>query len=362
MAIERIESSDESVTNPVSVGEVTAKPGEMKWGPSTWFEMRDTSHVSLPVMIANGAGDGPKVVLCGATHPTELSGTAVVHNLMRNAIDPQRMKGAVIAFPIANPLGMQLGKYISPHDGSNLAVSYPGSKEGNITSRIADFIWHQATVGANLIIDLHENVSPCLMFTLVGSLGNAETERRTLQLARAFGLTVIRTATANLGTPGTKAGDLYWAELGMANGIPGFTAELEGSFESRFDGNQKVVGIGVRGVTNTLRELGMLEGEIEPQDGTPVLQGEYESYDSVRANRGGLVNRLVDVGVELGKGTEIAEVINPYGEVVERIKMPIDGFLWAWTIIGPENPNWCVQAGSTVAYVFTERKTNATRS
>jgi predicted deacylase len=307
-------------------------------------------------MVANGAHKGPRVVLCGATHPTELSGTAVTHELMRNAIDPRYLKGSVIAFPIANPLGMQLGEYVSPHDGSNLAVSYPGSNLGNITSRIANFIWNHATVGASLIVDLHENVNPCLMFSLVGSAKDAETKRRTLELARAFGLTVIHTTTANLGTPGTKMGDLYWAELGMMNGIPGFTAELEGSFESRFDGRQRVVKIGVRGVMNTLKKLGMVVGQIEPQTDTPVLNGEYESYDSVRVNRGGLVNRFVDVGVKLRRGTKIAEVKNPYGEVVEEIKMPVDGFLWAWTIIGPENPNWCVQAGSTVAYVFIAKK------
>lgn len=55
-----------------------------------------------------------------------------------------------------------------------------------------------------------------------------------------------------------KAGDLYWAELAMANGIPGFTVELEGRFESRFDENQPVVRIGVRGVVSTLRKLGMI--------------------------------------------------------------------------------------------------------
>src|SRR5439155_18929688 len=78
----------------------------------------------------------------------------------------------------------------------------------------------------------------------------------------------------------------------------------------------------------------------------------HSAWGSIRANRGGLVNRFVDTGVGLRKGTRIAEVISPYGEVVETIRMPIDGFIWAWTIIGPDNPNWCVQAGSTIAYIF----------
>ena len=142
------------------------------------------------------------------------------------------------------------------------------------------------------------------MFTLVGTWKDKKVEERTVELAKAYGLTVIRTTSADLGTPGTKAGDLYWAELGMANGIPGFTAELEGSFESKFDGTQPVVKIGVRGVLNTLKALGMLDGDVEPQGDTRVLKGSYEALGAVRANRGGLVNRFVDAGVSLRKGTK----------------------------------------------------------
>jgi hypothetical protein len=54
-------------------------------------------------------------------------------------------------------------------------------------------------------------------------------------------------------------------------------------------------------------------------------------------------------------GTKIATVINPYDEEIETVRMPADGYIWAWTIIGPDNPNWCVQAGSPVAYLFSEK-------
>jgi predicted deacylase len=100
--------------------------------------------------------------------------------------------------------------------------------------------------------------------------------------------------------------------------------------------------------------LGMVQGKVEPQAETLVLKGAYRSSGNVRANRGGLVNRFVDTGVRIAKGTKIAEVMNPYGDVVETIHMPSDGYIWAWSIIGANNFNWCVQAGSPVAYMFTE--------
>ncbi len=339
----------------ITVGEVTAKPGEIKWGSATWIELRDGTRVALPVIIVNGREDGPKVVLCGATHATELSGTATIHALTRKILNPSKLKGSVVSFPTANPLGMQFGRYASPHDGANLAVSYPGSETGSITFRISHFIWNKATLDADLVMDLHENVSPCLKFTLVGSCDDQQVEKRSLELAKAFGLTVIRTAPVDLATPGMKVGDLYWAELAMKNGVPGFTVELEGRFESRFDENQPIVQIGVKGVLNTLKALRVISGDIMPQSETLVLDGEFKAHGVVRSNRGGLVNRYVEMGVKLQKGTRIAEVISPYGEVVETVRMPVDGYIWAWTIIGPDNPNWCVQSGSPVAYLFSER-------
>ncbi len=339
----------------VTVGEVSAAPGEIKYGPAAWVELRDATRVPLPVIIINGKNDGPRVVLCGATHATELSGTAIIHAL-RKTIDPSKLKGHIIAFPMANPLGMQFASYVSPHDGANLAVSYPGSENGTITGRFANIIWQRATLGASLIIDLHENVAPCLKFTLVGYGKDKEAERRTVELAEAFGLTLIRNRSSDVdtGTAGMKVGDLYWAELGMANSIPGFTVELEGRFESRFDESQPDVRVGLRGLTNAFKKLGMIQGKIEPQADTLVLKGNFKASGNIRANRGGLVNRFVDTGTRLAKGTKIAEVINPYGEVAETIKMPIDGYLWAWSIIGATNFNWCVQAGSPVAYLFSE--------
>jgi len=340
----------------VTVGEVSAAPGEIKYGPAGWVELRDATRVPLPVIIINGREEGPRVVLCGATHSTELSGTATIHAL-RKKLNPSKLKGHVIAFPMANPLAMQFAGYVSPHDGANLAVSYPGDEKGSITGRIANIIWKNATLGSSLIIDLHENVAPCLKFTLVGYSSDKDAEKRAMDLASAFGLTLIRNVSSEVdsGTAGMKVGDLYWAELGLVNSIPGFTVELEGKFESRFDENQPDVRVGLRGVMNVLKKLGMVEGAVEAQTDTLVLPGVFRSGGNIRANRGGLVNRYVETGRKLAKGTKIAEVINPYGDVVETIQMPTDGYIWAWSIIGANNFNWCVQAGSPVAYIFKEQ-------
>ena len=50
-----------TVSKTITVGDVSAGPGELKWGNATWTELRDNTKVYLPVMIMNGAQDGPRL-------------------------------------------------------------------------------------------------------------------------------------------------------------------------------------------------------------------------------------------------------------------------------------------------------------
>ena len=59
-------------------------------------------------MVANGVEEGKTLVLSGATHGNEIAGTAAIIEVMR-ALDPQQMRGAVIAIPVANPLALDQG-------------------------------------------------------------------------------------------------------------------------------------------------------------------------------------------------------------------------------------------------------------
>jgi predicted deacylase len=336
----------------LSVGDVSANPGQRKHGPATWVELRDGSRVHLPVILVNGQQEGPRVVINAATHATELVGYAALQ-IVTKRIDPSKLKGSIVAFPVSNPLGMQFGEYLTPHDYVNMFVAYPGSKEGTITSRLANFIWENASKNADLVIDLHENVKPCLHFSLVGHAKDKEVERRALDLARAVGLTIIR-PKGDFALAGEKAGDLQYMDACMSNGVPAFTAEFEAGTDLTLGEEWPSVRVAVRGLTNVLKKLEMIPGIIEPHNEIKVFEGNFVFHGMAIANRGGIVNRLVDVGVKLSKGTLIATVLDPYGEIIERIEMPADGYVWGWNIGSPPNFNWTVQSGDSVAFVYQD--------
>jgi predicted deacylase len=304
------------------------------------------------VIVINGQHEGPKVVVNCATHPTELVGYAAVQVLTRK-LDPSKLKGSVIIFPISNPLGMQFGEYVTPHDYVNMYVAYPGSKEGTITSRLANFIWENASKHADLVMDLHENVKPCLHFCFVGHSSDKNAEMKALDLASAFGLTVMR-ARGGVALPGQKASDVEYMDACMSIGIPAFTAEFEAGTDMTLGEEWPSVRVAVRGLMNVLRKLEMIPMSIEPQTEIKVFQGNFAFYGMPVANRGGVLNRLVDVGVKLMKGTPIATVLNPYGEIIETVEMPVDGYLWGWGIGSPPNFNWSVQSGDSVAFVYQD--------
>jgi len=334
------------------VGDVSADPGQRKYGPATWVELRDGSRVNLPVIILNGQLEGPKVVINCATHPTELVGYAAIQILTRK-IDPAKLKGSLIMFPISNPLGMQWGEYVTPHDYVNMYVAYPGSKEGSITSRLANFIWENASKSADLVMDLHENVKPCLHFSFVGYCKDKKVEEMALEAAKAFGLTIIR-PKGEFALAGMKPGDVEYTDALSANGVPAFTPELEAGTDLTMGEEWTSVRVGVRGLMNVLKQLKMIPGPIEPQTEVKVFAGNFAFHGMAVANRGGIVNRLVDVGVKLRQGTPIATVLNAYGEIVETIEMPVNGYVWGWNIGSPPNFNWTVQSGDSVAFVYQD--------
>jgi len=248
---------------------------------------------------------------------------------------------------------MQWGEYVTPHDYVNMCIAYPGSKDGSITSRLANFIWENASKNADFVMDLHENVKPCLHFSIVGYCQDKKVEAKALEVAKAFGLTIIR-PKGEFALPGMKSGDVDYADALLANGVPAFTPEFEAGTDLTMGEEWISVRVAVRGLMNVLKKLEMLQGLIEPQTEVKVFAGNFGFYGMAVANRGGIVNRLVDVGVKLKKGTQIATVLNPYGEIIETIEMPVDGYVWGWNIGSPPNFNWSVQSGDSVAFIYQD--------
>jgi len=304
------------------IADLSVPPGTLGRGrlPVAWE--RDGSPVELPLLVAHGARPGPTLLLTAGMHGLEVGGCEVVRQVLRERLDPAQLSGTVLACPVLNPFAFRAAEMSTPEDELNLNRVFPGSPTGLTSHRLAHAIMAELTARADYLIDLHSNVVPALAFTIVKPTASAEVEAASRRLAEAFGLTTI--------------------EMRLALGKPGVTIELIGTRTLE----PASIEAGVRGTLNVLRTLGMLAGEREPQTTVQVLPGRLTRTE-VTVSRGGLLHQLVPVGGRVERGVPFAHLRDPWGDVVEALPSPVDG----WVLAYPLRQSQAVLTGNYVAFL-----------
>ena len=86
--------------------------------------------------------------------------------------------------------------------------------------------------------------------------------------------------------------------------------------------DEKYVSIGVRGVRNVMKHLGMIEGKPDIPDKQKIFKGRV----TVRSSRGGLLVTKVKCLQEVTEGQHLASVYNLFTlEEAEQVKAPRGG-------------------------------------
>ena len=320
-----------------AVGDLTARPGELTRGSLTVAWERDGSPVTIPLLVAHGAEDGPVLLLTTGMHGVEVGGSEVVRQVLRERLAPSDLRGTVLAAPILNPFAFRAAEMNTPEDELNLNRVFPGSPQGLLSHRLAHAIMHALVARADYLIDLHSNVLPALAFTIVKPTRNEAVEATTRRMARAFGLTAIE---MSLELEAHRTGTML--EAALAEGKPGLTIELIGTRTLE----PTSIEAGVRGTLNVLRDLDMLASAPEPQETVSVIPGRLSRVE-VTVNRGGLLHQLVPVGERVRKGVPFAHLRDPWGDIVEELPSPVDG----WVLAYPLRMSQAVLTGNYVAFL-----------
>ena len=248
----------------LEVGNTKAKPGEIAKGSLGSVELADGSKATIPLINVNGIQDGPIFAIITGVHGTEVSGVAALLRLIKN-IDPNSMRGALLGIPGANPLALRAGTYVA-HDRINLSNPWylsPIEKEkASISMRMVSYI-NEALERADYVIDVHANPPPAMGFviTKMALCKNERVREETRKLVEATGLTSI-----DFSVPGQKARGIFDTCLEYGKATAGLA----------IPGNHyvwdEVINVGARAVMNTIKALGMIDGQIERHD-VKVLRG-----------------------------------------------------------------------------------------
>lgn len=322
------------------IGDLSLQPGQRAQGNLGKFYQSDGTEVAIPVMGVRGRHEGPTLWLSAAMHGQELSGIPVVWEIIKERVDPETLRGTVVGSPLLNPFSFNGRTYFTPEDGYNVNRVFPGDKDGLLTHRLANLIVEEAVQRCDYLIDFHCNVSSAMYFSIIKGSEQEEAFRKSKEMAEAFGVTTIEMILEH---EAHRTGTM--TDEARKMGKPMLVLEL---IPWRMIYPQ-AVRVGVRGTLNVMKQLGMIDGQIEPQDEIDVLDGRL-SRTELKVTRGGLVKKFVDVGDAIEEDQVIGQIVDAYGDAVEEIVSSVDGWLLAWPMIH----NQAAGSGDHVAFLAFE--------
>ncbi len=320
------------------LGTARADSGAIGTGYLESAYLRDGTRVRIPVIIAHGAAPGPVLWVGSTVHGDEIPGCEVIRRVVRERLDPRALRGTVVAAPVQHPVAFLTSTRFTLHDGVNINRVFPGDAKGTLTQRIAHDLFHQGVVRADAVLDIHSNAIGAVNFTIVRTGGAGPAWDGQWTLADAFGLSVAVGPVGQLGLTGTLQ------DAAIERRKPALTVELSGGYVWE----EPSVRAGVVGVMNVMRALGMLDGALEPQTEVPVIAARLTNRHYLTCDKGGLVRPLRPLGSSVRTGDTIAVLYDVFGEAVETVTSPIDG----WIITYPLTGNRTATSGDAIAFVF----------
>ena len=320
---------------------VMAAPGEVTRSRVAVGELADGTPVTLPVAVIRGATDGPTLYLQAGLHGDEMTGIEICRRALVE-LDPRAISGTVVCVPLAHvPAHLSRTRGFLHEERWLIDINrvFPGNAHGLLTERLAHLLFTEFVLPADLTIDLHSALDGCDIAPFV-YIDPDDDEGGTLALrervGRAFGTPYLyyKAAGEKLGTSDMTRSLGNQAELARK---PKFSAEMG---ESRRV-SRHLVPLGVRGIHNALRSMGMEPGEPEG----PAEQRVFHKITLVHAERGGGLRMGAHIGDEVRAGQEVAVIVDVFGETVDRITSPSDGFVLREMLLGS------VATGAEVAWI-----------
>lgn len=267
----------------------------------------------VPVIVAKGISEGPKLVLNSGNHGDEVSGVRTVQIIMDN-LDPAQLKGSVVAVLGSNPNALThitrvWTSYTGTADAVNFNRVFPGKENGSQQAQHAWLMWNKLFAGnVNYAIDYHTNsTGQSYPFFIYADYRNPKIR----EIAELFPADQIK---KDPGEPGS------FETAFVEAGIPAVTLEI-GSARAL---DEEKINRAVEGTRNLMIHLKMIDGEIGH---TAKTQGTYigNKLSNIRAQTGGYTQVYVKVGDDVKKDQLIAVQLNSFGDIVKEYRAQADG-------------------------------------
>ncbi len=278
----------------------------------------DGTPATYPLIAMAGGEPGPTACLVAGIHGDEYEGSPALWRVL-SQLDATKLRGRVVAVPVAHGAAFSAATRSSPIDGVNLARSFPGDPHGTVTQRLAHDLFQTVVRPADILVDLHSGGARLAFVQVAGFYGPGEDigsdlSARSLDLARAMGLPWIWRMPPRAGVLSFEAACAGITVIGCEAGGRGGC--LEGD-----------VAAYTSGVLGVLANQDM----IEPPTNLPA-RPDYTHFldgDFALAPVSGFLEPLVALGARVHAGDLLARIRAPSGAELARLLAEADGVVMA---------------------------------
>ncbi len=298
----------------LKIDDLCAQPGETVKGFVLFDESAAGVQVRAPVILVNGAFEGPTLVVTSGVHGDDLNTIPMTWRIAEQ-VDPAELRGQIIAVPVVNPVAFEAGSHLTPAD--NDTPSVPGNAHGKISQRIGASLYEKIVVQADYLIDMHGGSKRSTLAALAGIDGAAPDD----VVARARGMAeAFNTDLIIIMQPKTEGPPRAMFQVASRSGAPGLIIGM-----GRMGFNEEDTERGARGVINVLKHLDMLEGEPELVVTPRETGSELYHYTPF----GGGFFPAVEAAQEVRDGDLLGTVRDVFGDEVGQIRSQTSGMVAA---------------------------------
>ena len=250
---------------------------------------------------------GPTLGLSATIHGDESLPIEILRQFSLE-LENLNFKGKVLMLPVANPNAFGFAIHTDPIDSIDLNRTFPGSKEGSPTNKIAHAIATEYLPQVDYFIDFHQGGgvnSHTVEYTFINP--NSE------ELGKMLGQKYLYKTIAH---PKSMAGYLAQTKKNKPVAI--------GEYGGTHQNKKYYIQQGLTGAKNVMKYLKMIDGE----PNIPEKQYCLKELISIRSKNGGILkpNLYMDsMHSVIGKSELLGTIYNPYTfEDIEHIYGPFN--------------------------------------
>ncbi len=311
----------------------------------------DGFEVKITVHALQGVRPGPTLGLFSIQHGDEWYALNVMRAIL-GALDPADMAGTVLMVPVCNPIALGTGqRNTQPEsDGPDQNRVWPGTHTW-LAESMTKVIDQEVVQKCDTVLDFHLGPWGSTFAEVFFGVDYPDEDlvNRCRDLAVAFGYPAIGQGRVVDVFPGPRS---LMGYAGSVCGVPALGVEIGGGGFGREE-EEEWEADSVRGVTNVMKEMGILDGELD----RPERLLTYVRKHRVNPQVGGYLvpeNRPEKLLREVKKDEILGRIFSPYTfEELEVLRSPCDGWIgymprtyairpghWGFGIVDAQGAEW----------------------